>query len=329
MPTYSMSCFRIPEDECQEIEKMIARYWWGSFQSKRKIHWRSWKKISIPKSEGGLGFRKFTQYNRALLAKQAWRILTNQTSIISQVLQAKYFTNSSFLESREGSCPSLTWRSIVWGKSLLVMGLKRCIGNGQSTLAFKAPWLPRPPSLLPITRRLHEEMKVSEFFQQPGLWNDELIHQHFLGLDSELILQIPLSPYDHSDSWCWNYTKNGYYSVRSGYNLAIRLDRSGTSTLAVMLSAWWKEFWATKIPRKMLLFGWRGFHEILPTTKGLYRRRVSSHSNYPLCGFGKDTNAHAILWCPFAQEMWKLTDYPFLVGHKEEIPFSGVLLYAT
>lgn len=166
MSTYSMSCFRIPEDQCQEIKKMIARYWWGSFQSKRKIHWRSWKKISIPKSEGGLRFRKFTQYNQELLAKQAWRILTNQTSLISQVLRAKYFANSSFLESMEGSCPSLTWRSIVCGKSLLVMGLKRRIGNGQSKLAFKAPWLPRPPSLLPITRRLHEEMKVSEFFQQ-------------------------------------------------------------------------------------------------------------------------------------------------------------------
>lgn len=36
-----------------------------------------------------------------------------------------------------------------------------------------------------------------------------------------------------------------------------------------------------------------------------------------------------IFWCPFAQELWKLTDYPFLVGQKEEIPFSGVLLYAT
>ncbi|XP_074336410.1 uncharacterized protein LOC141673557 [Apium graveolens] len=120
------------------------------------------------------------------------------------------------------------------------MGLRRRIGNGQSTLAFKDPLLPRPPSFLPITRGLHEEMKVSDFFQQPGLWNNELIRQPFLVPDSELILQIPLSPYDHSDSWCWHYTRIGYYSVRSGYNLAISLDRSGTSTSANVLSAWGK-----------------------------------------------------------------------------------------
>lgn len=93
MPTYLI--YVVPEGLCQEIEKLLARYWWGSVHSKHKIHWRAWKKICIPKDEGGLGFKNFVQHNQALLAKQAWRILTIPGSSLSQVLQAKYFTNCS------------------------------------------------------------------------------------------------------------------------------------------------------------------------------------------------------------------------------------------
>lgn len=29
LPTYTMSCFRLPKGLCKEINKMLARYWWG------------------------------------------------------------------------------------------------------------------------------------------------------------------------------------------------------------------------------------------------------------------------------------------------------------
>ena len=96
-----------------------------------------------------------------------------------------------------------------------------------------------------------------------------------------------------------------------------------------MLATWWRKYWKIRIPRKILIFGWRGFHKILPTTKGLKRRNKSGHSNCPICSFGEDSNAHAIFWCIFAQELWGLLEYPFLVGQKEEISFRDVLLYVS
>ncbi|KAK1378467.1 zf-RVT domain-containing protein [Heracleum sosnowskyi] len=176
---------------------------------------------------------------------------------------------------------------------------------------------------------LNEEMKVSELIQQPGKWNRDLIQQLYLIPDSQLILSVPLSPFDHEDSWLWHYNKNGSYSVKSGYKLALSVDRSSPSSSSEVLSAWWKAFWAIQIPKKILIFGWRGFHEILPTTKGLHRRNVSTHSNFPLCGYGEDSNAHAVFWCPFAQEVWVLFEYQFMVGHKEDISFKDVLFYNT
>lgn len=237
--------------------------------------------------------------------------------------------NSSFLESKEGNCASLTWRSIHWGKSLLLKGLRKRIGNGQNTKAFTDPWIPRPPSFLPITRGANENMKVSEFIQSPGKWNIDLIQQNYLIPDSQLIFTIPLSPFNYDDSWLWHHSRDGNYSVRSGYNLAVKSDKSSPSSSSEMLSTWWKAYWAFKIPKKILFFRWRGYHKILPTTKGLWRRNVVTHSNCPLYEYGEDTNVHAIFWCPLSQEVWRILEYPFLVGHKEEISFNGVLLYAT
>lgn len=170
---------------------------------------------------------------------------------------------------------------------------------------------------------------MSKFIQQPGRFNDELIQQCFLNPDTKIILSIPLSPFDHLDSWLWNYNRKGNYSIKSGYNLAISLVNSDPSSSSNEFATWWRSYWAIKIPQKILIFGWRGFHEILPTYKGLHHRNVSTNSNCPLCGYGKDSNAHAVVWCTFSQKLWNILDFNFLVGHKEEISFKNVLLYAS
>lgn len=172
-------------------------------------------------------------------------------------------------------------------------------------------------------------MKVADLLQQPGKWNKQLIQENFLSPDAELIFTIPISPFSHEDSWLWHYSKNGSYSVKSGYNLAVSTVEDGPSSSSEVLAVWWKGYWATKIPRKMVIFGWRGYHQILPTIKGLWYGKITKHSNCPLCGYGEDSNAHAVFWCPFSQEVWVFMEFQFLMGHKEDISFKDVLLYAT
>lgn len=47
----------------------------GQYTRKRKQHLISWKKVSKPKEEGGLGIRKAKEMNKALLGKIGWRLL--------------------------------------------------------------------------------------------------------------------------------------------------------------------------------------------------------------------------------------------------------------
>lgn len=63
IPTYTMSCFRLRNSICEEINKVCANFWWGTNKGKNKAHWMSWTKLCTSKDRGGLGFRELSLFN--------------------------------------------------------------------------------------------------------------------------------------------------------------------------------------------------------------------------------------------------------------------------
>jgi hypothetical protein len=49
-----------------------------------------------------MGFRDFTCFNKALLAKQIWRIWKTPDSLTARIMKGKYFPNCSVLEATLG-----------------------------------------------------------------------------------------------------------------------------------------------------------------------------------------------------------------------------------
>lgn len=125
VPTYAMSIFKIPQSLRDDVEKAIARFWWGFSEAHGSIHWAGWERLCHAKMRGSLGFRDLSSFNHALIAKQGWRILHNPDSLMAKILKAKYFKNTGFMEAKLGSNPSFIGRSILWGRqALLHKGLK-------------------------------------------------------------------------------------------------------------------------------------------------------------------------------------------------------------
>ena len=100
IPTFAMSCFKLPVDLCKEIEMQIRKFWWGERGGQRKIHWKSWEILCKSKSEGGMGFKDLVRFNEAMLAKQIWRLQTEKESLLFKVFSTKYFPSGSVFKAR-------------------------------------------------------------------------------------------------------------------------------------------------------------------------------------------------------------------------------------
>ena len=132
IPTYSMSCFKIPDLLCDEMTSLMRNFWWGQKHNERKIAWISWDKLCTPKSQGGMGFKQLKQFNLALLAKQGWRLQVGSDSLMFWVFKAHYFPNCDFINAKVGCNPSFTWRSIMAAQSTVCNGVRWQVGNGRS-----------------------------------------------------------------------------------------------------------------------------------------------------------------------------------------------------
>jgi ribonuclease HI len=315
IPTYSMSCFRLPRGLCNHLDSLLRKFWWGSKNGRRKTCWVAWEEMVKPKLMGGLGFRDFELFNLALLAKQAWRMIQDPASLSARILKAVYFPDTGFLEANLGSSPSRIWRSILDGRDVLEQGLIRRIGTGEQTDIWTMNWLPRDGLLKPFqTGKSNQPVRVSELIDQTtATWNKTLVLEHFLPMDSEVILNIPVAHSRQADFWAWHYEKKGVFSVRSAFRMLVLTKDRVTACLENRQSRSstrkdekeWTTLWGTPVPSKIRVFLWRLARHSLPTSDVLHHRNMKDQSKCAICG-AQDSWQHSLLDCHMAKCVWAL-----------------------
>lgn len=215
--SFTMGVFQVSYRLCHELQSMVISWWWGAVGDERKIHWLSTERLFKPKKERGIGFKNLVTFNKAMMAKSCWRILTWTHSLAVRILKCKYFPNNSFLNVDKKCWVSYLWSSICWGRELLVNGIRRKVGNGTQIKMFKDPWAPWPFSYKPITTAFDDDLRVSELLHMNGGWDLNALSHLFLRMDVQLFFTIPLGFAEGDDILIWHFDSRGEYNIKSGY----------------------------------------------------------------------------------------------------------------
>ena len=66
----------------------------------------------------------------ALLAKQGWQLIHEQSSLASQIFKAKYYPQTDFLSAPVKTNSSYGWRSIAEARKVIRAGGRWRVGDG-------------------------------------------------------------------------------------------------------------------------------------------------------------------------------------------------------
>jgi hypothetical protein len=63
--------------------------------------------------KGGMRFRSFSDFNKALLSKQCWRLIKDENSLMGKIFKGRYFPRGKLLYASTGYQPNYAWRCIL------------------------------------------------------------------------------------------------------------------------------------------------------------------------------------------------------------------------
>ena len=134
-----------------------------------------------------------------------------------------------------------------------------------------------------------------------------------------MILSIPCSEQHLEDKLMWHYTKDGEYSVRSGYHAAMSLKTWPETSKSMKISALWSTIWELRVMNKTKIFLWKLSHNWLPTNKVLFCRKILTSNECSRCrGHITEDAFHAIWDCHSNRNIWRLTKFWPAIKHSKD-----------
>jgi hypothetical protein len=157
------------------------------------------------------------------------------------------------MEAQVGSQTSFVWRSICSARELLEHGLLWRVGDGQSINIWNVCWLPTPITytIQSTPRLLGQQSVLGDLIDhEHGVWKEDHIREVFMQEETNVIINIPLSPCLPPNRLIWKDIKDGNFIVNSAYHLGHSLNDmfSGQGSLGVNDQRLWKFLWSLRVP---------------------------------------------------------------------------------
>ena len=154
---------------------------------------------------------------------------------------------------------------------------------------WEDPWIPTTPArpARPVAPVMHLNMRVSDIINQESKeWVAGLLDNYVHPEDIPLIRSMAISSTHRRDTFCWNYTRNDQYTVKSGYWVAQNLlkQEEEKEILEPSITKLQDFAWKLQAPRKMCHLVWQLITGQVAVTRNLARRNMRCDNYCPRCG---------------------------------------------
>lgn len=264
-------------------------------------------------SKGGLQLRSIEDMTMALVFRQAWRIQRNPASMLARKWIAKYGRNW-FDQCLRGNKPttraSYGVRSILGSVWSMRKGVRRTVGNGENIKVKEDWWVGKgklDSNCLMGQFRVQEGIRLSELISQEREWKVNKVWNAFEKSLAKQVLAIHIPKEANEDGFEWFHSKNGDYSVKSGYWYRIKKIREQDRGMQSQegMDVFWVKWWKRKIFPKWKIFVWKILNGCIPVRVNLRKRNIQVSAACPLCNKGEETQEHLFRDCEVAIRVWK------------------------
>ncbi|KAJ9561537.1 hypothetical protein OSB04_006697 [Centaurea solstitialis] len=297
---YWMAIFLFPSAVVHDLEAAFRDFLWAHGNSSKGKCKIAWNQVCRPMINGGLGFKRLVTWNRALLVKQLWDIVTKRDSVWVSWVYRYYLNAGSVWRANPLGKWSWTFRKVMALREEVRRFFKVRIGNGECTNAWEDIWvLPVHIASIVSYRTIHSSGfhvndTVSDFVSSlnghwPTDWTSRFPCFHSVSVPS-------LIPNKH-DLIYWDEDMSGKFSVRKAY---ISLD-GAHPVVPWHASVWFKGH----IPKHSFCL-WVACLNRLPTQDRIHTWKQDPPDMVcSLCGTGPDSHNHLFFECSFSKQVWR------------------------
>ncbi|KAL8166813.1 hypothetical protein V2J09_008312 [Rumex salicifolius] len=280
-----MGSLILPKSTCKEIDKNTRAFIWGSTRERRKMHLVGWNQVCKSKAAGGLGIKKMTTLNQALLGKLSWRFLTQCDSLWASVLRAKYVRPSEAIQNH----PSRIWKGIQSGvQNVVLKGCRWNLGDGNTIRFWRDIWILDEPLFESTTFPITDDQldsTVRDYWHEGGGWRWDLLTPF---LPTDILFRLAAvgvleneSRQDVQDDLRWGLSSDGNFSVKSAYDLI-----TGGNGDTEVDSDIYRAIWKLHVPERVRCFIWLALRGAVMTNEERRRRHLSGNDCCDCCPMG-------------------------------------------
>ena len=302
MQLYWMSVFILPSGVVHDLEALFRSFLWAQGDRVRGKCRIAWDVVCKPLHSGGLGFRRLAVWNRALVAKHLWDILSLKPTLWVRWVILHYIPNGRIW----GVVPRTTWswvfREIFMLRTHIRQFVVHKIGDGRNTNAWFDKWLMDGSLSELIPYRRYTECGFSQHSMARDViqvyghhWPLSWVQYH-ANLQN---MQIPPLDDMATDAIKWIDVQNNlvHFTVRVAWK-----SLGG----AQMTIRWTKSVWFKGCIPKHGFCMWMAFHNRLPTQDRIILwKQEPPDMKCALCEQVVDSHRHLFFTCPFSVTIWR------------------------